>query len=73
VIRDSDGKIIWMYTRSMGNSSNNAVEFGSLELGLEILICERLTNTIMEGESTLVINMVKRIQNGTRVGKVHRH
>jgi ribonuclease HI len=73
VIRDSDGNIIKLYVGSMGNSTNNAVKFGALELGLEILMCERMTNTIVEGDSTLVINMEKRLQNGTRVGKVQRH
>jgi hypothetical protein len=69
VIRDSGGNIIRLYTGSMGNSTNNT-KFGALELGLEILSRERMTNTIVEGDSTLVINMVKRLQNGTRVGKV---
>jgi len=73
VIRDSGGNIIFLYARSMGNSTNNAVEFGALEFGLEILRCERMKNTIVEGNSTLVINMTKRLQNGTRVGKVQRH
>ena len=49
------------------------VEFGSLELGLEILIHERMKNIIVEGDSTLVINTKKRLQNGTRVGKVQCH
>jgi ribonuclease HI len=57
----------------MGNSTNNAAEFGALELGLEILSRERMTNTIVEGDSTLVINTMKRLQNGTRVGKVQCH
>jgi ribonuclease HI len=70
VIRDSGGNIIWMYTGSMGKSINNGVEFGALEISLEILSCERMKNTIVEGDSTLVINTVKRLQNGTRVGKV---
>jgi hypothetical protein len=73
VIRDSGGNIIWLYVGSMGKSTKNTVEFRALEIGLEILIRERMTNTIMEGDSTLVINMVKRLQNGTRVGKVQRH
>jgi ribonuclease HI len=73
VIRDSGGNIIRLYAGSMGNSTNNAAEFGALELGLEILSRERMTNTIVEGDSTLVINTVKRLQNGTRVGKVQRH
>jgi ribonuclease HI len=73
VIKDSGGKIIRLHVGSMGNSTNNAAKFGALELGLEILSRERMTNIIMEGESTLVINMVKKLPNGTRVGKVQRH
>jgi ribonuclease HI len=73
VIKDNDGNITQLYIRSMGNSTNKAEEFGSLELGLEILRHERMTNTIVECDSTLVINMEKRLQNGTRVGKVQRH
>jgi ribonuclease HI len=73
VIRDSGGNIIRLYAGSLGNSTNNAAEFGALELGLEILSRERMTNTIVEGDSTLVINTVKRLQNDTRVGKVQKH
>jgi ribonuclease HI len=73
VIRDSDGNIIWLYAGSLGNSTNNAAEFRALETGLEILSRERMTNTIVEGDSMLVINTVKRLQNGTRVGKIQRH
>jgi ribonuclease HI len=57
----------------MANSTNNAVEFGALDLGLEILRLERMKNTIMEADSTLVINTMKRLQSGNRVGKVQRH
>jgi ribonuclease HI len=70
VIRDSGGNIIRLYIESMGNSTNNTTEFGALELGLEILSSEKMKNTIVEGDSTLVINTMKRLQNGTRVGKV---
>jgi ribonuclease HI len=73
VIKDNGGTIIRIYTRNMGNSTKNADEFGALERGLKILSRERMTNTIVEGDSTLVINTKKRLQNGTRVGKVQRH
>jgi hypothetical protein len=73
VIRDSGGNIIRLYAGSMGNSTNNAAEFGALEFDLEILSRERMTNTIVEGDTTLVINTVKGLQNGTKVGKVQRH
>jgi ribonuclease HI len=58
-IKDSGGNIIRLYAGSMGNSTNNATEFGALELGLEILRREGMTNTIVEGDSTLVINTTK--------------
>jgi ribonuclease HI len=70
VIRDSGVNIIRLYVGSFGNSANNASEFGALDLSLKILSRERMTNTIMEGDSTLVINRVKRLQNDTRMGKV---
>ena len=73
VIRYSGGNIIQLYDGSMGNSTNNTAEFGALELGLEILSHERMTNIIVEGESTQVINTSKKLQNDTRVGKVQRH
>ena len=73
VIRDSEGNIIQLYAGSLRNSTNNTAKFRSLETGLEILSRERMTNTIVEGESTMLINMVKRLQNVTRVGKVQRH
>ena len=52
VIRDSEGTIIRTYVGSIGNSTNNAVEFDALELSVEILQREGITNTIMEGDST---------------------
>jgi ribonuclease HI len=73
VIRDSGGNIITLYAGSLGNATNNAVEFRSLELSLKILRLERMTNTIVEGDSTLFINTMKRLQNDTRVGRVQKH
>jgi ribonuclease HI len=73
VIRDSGGIIIRLYVGSIGNSTNNATEFGALELGLEILRREGMVNVIVEGDSTLVINTTKKLQYGTKVGKVLRH
>jgi ribonuclease HI len=73
VIRNNKGNIIRMYAGSLGNSTNNVMEFGSLETGLEILSREGMTNVIVEGDSTLVINTTRRLQNSTRVGKIQRH
>jgi ribonuclease HI len=73
VIRDSKGNIIRLYAGSLGNSTNNTAKFGSLEAGLEILSREGMTNVIVEGDSILVINTVRRLQNGTRMGKFQGH
>jgi ribonuclease HI len=73
IISDSQGKIIRLYTGSPGNSTNNAVEFGGLETGLEILHMEGMTNVVVEGDSMLVINIVRKLQNNTKVGKIQRH
>jgi ribonuclease HI len=73
VIQDSDRNIIRLYAKSLGNTTINTVEFKALETDLEILSRERMKNTIVEGDSMLVINTVKRLQNGTRVGKIQRH
>jgi ribonuclease HI len=50
---------------SLGNSTNNTTEFQALEIGLEILIQEGMTKAIVEGDSALVINTVRKLQNGT--------
>jgi ribonuclease HI len=73
VIRDDQGKIIRLYTGSLGNSTNNAVEFRSLEIGLKILHREGMTNIVVEGDSMLVINTARKLQNDTKVGKIQRH
>jgi len=69
VLRDSQGNIIRLYTGSLGNSTNNAVEFGALEIGLEILHREAISNAIVEGDSMLVINTVRKLQNGNQHSK----
>ena len=46
---------------SLGNSTNNAAEFGALETSLDILIWEGMTNTIVDGDSALVINIVRKL------------
>ena len=73
VIRDNKGNIIQLYARSLGNSTNNAAEFRALETGLEILSQEGMTNAIVEGDFVLVINIVRKLQNGTIMRKIQRH
>jgi len=73
VIRDNKGNIIRLYARSLGNSTNNAMKFKALETGMEILSWEGMIDAIVEGDFALVINTVRKLQNGTRMGKIQRH
>ena len=73
VIRDSKGNIIWLYVGSLRNATNNVVKFKALKTDLDILSREGMKNAIVEGDLKLVINTIRRLQNGTRVGKIHRH
>ena len=57
----------------MGNTTNNVAKFGALETGMDIISREGMTNAIVEGDSTLVINIVRKLQKGTRMGKIQRH
>jgi ribonuclease HI len=70
VIRYNKGNIIWLYIGSLGNSTNNVVKFGALETGFKILSRDGMKNIIVEGDSTLIINTVRRLQNGTIVGNI---
>jgi riboflavin biosynthesis pyrimidine reductase len=70
VVRDSGGTILRMYAGSICNSKNNTTKFGALELGLEILHREGMMNVIVEGGSTVVVNIAKKLQYGTKVSKV---
>jgi ribonuclease HI len=73
VIKDSKGNITRLYTGSLGKSTNNATEFRAPKTGLEILNREGMMNAIVEGDSMLVINTVRKLQNGARMGKIQRH
>jgi ribonuclease HI len=72
-IIDNGGKLVHLYATSIDNTTNNVVEFGSLEHGLEILIQEGLVNVTVEGDSSLVIGTAKLLRCGTNIGKLINH
>ena len=41
-----------------------------METGLEILHREGMENVIVEGDSMIIINTVRKLQNDTKVGKI---
>jgi len=72
-IHDRGEKNIRLYATSVGNTTNNATKFFVLEQGLEILVRKGLVNVTVEGDSTLFIGTTRRIQCGTKIGKIITH
>eukprot|EP00253_Pinus_taeda_P025596 PITA_25596 len=73
VIRNQDGEIIHIYCRELGESTNNEMEFAALEHGLRILKNLQYSKVIVEGDSSLVISVAKKIYAGTKVSRVTKH
>jgi len=73
VIRDEQGYIQIIFHSDLGNATNNVAELMALKQCLEILIESDLHNAIVEVDSELIINSVKKICNGTTPEKVSKH
>lgn len=73
VLRDENGCILFIFHCHLGRAKNNMVELMALEQCLEILKQDNLQNIIIEADSELIINSIKRICYGTEPEKVSRH
>jgi len=73
VITDEQGYIKIIFHSHLEKATNNMVELMALEQSLEILIESNLHNTIIEDDSKLIINSVKKICNGTTPERVSKH
>ena len=73
VIRDEQGHINNIFHSNLGTATNNMADLMALEQCLEILIELNLHNAIIEADSKLVINAVKKMCNGTAPGKVSKY
>ena len=69
VLRDNKGDILCIFHGHLGKATNNLVELIAMEQCLEFLVQENRQNMIMEADSALVINSVKRISSGTKPKK----
>ena len=58
---DEEGNIKIIFHSFLGNTTNNIAELMAMELCLEILLEYNIHNVIIEADSELVINSVKRI------------
>lgn len=73
VIRNQVGEILHIYCRELGESTNNEMEFAALEQGLIILKNLQTSKAIMEGDSSLVISVAKKIHGGTKASRATKH
>ncbi len=73
VLRDENGCILFIFHYHLGRAMNNMAELMALEHCLEFLKQNNLHNIIVEADSELIINSVKRICYGIEPKKVSRH
>jgi len=69
VLRDDRGDIIFIFYGNLGKTTNNMVKLMAMEQSLEFLVQENRQNMIIEVDSEIVINFVRRISWGTRLEK----
>jgi len=73
VLRDEDGSILFLFHCHLRKSTNNMAELMALEQCLEFIKLDNCLNVIIEANSELVINSVKRISCRTGLEKVSKH
>lgn len=73
VLRDEEGNIIFIFHSHLGKATNNMDELMALEQCLELLKLKHSSNVIIETNSEITINSIKRISCGTVPKKVSKH
>jgi len=73
VLRDEEGSIQIIFHSYLGKETNNMAELMAMEFCLEILLKHKIHNVIIKADSELVINLVKRINDGTTLEKILEH
>ena len=73
VLRNEDRRIILIFHNHLGKSTNNMAELMAMEQCLEILTENRSSNVIIEVDSEITINSIKRINCGSKTEKVSNH
>lgn len=73
ILRNSEGEIQYIYSRALGEGTNNEMEFAALEQGLRILQKLQAGAAVVEGDSQLAITAMRRIYAGAKASKVTQH
>jgi ribonuclease HI len=70
VFRNHHGHILLISAGFLGHSTNNAAELWGLIKGLELAIKNDFTKLIVEGDSQIIINLLRRILNGANPDRI---
>lgn len=70
LFRNDQGRTTWIYSDNGGIMRNNEAEYMAVNQGLKIEIKNIYNNLEVEGESQMVIHVIKRLNNGTSWDKV---
>ena len=70
MLRDEEGKIIFTFHCHLGKATNNMAELMALKQFLELLKLNHNSNFLIEEDSEISINAVKKISYGTMPERV---
>ena len=70
VLRNSEGKILEMEAGFLGETTNNVAELTGLLRGLQMAIDKGHQKVILEGDSQIIIRLIKRILHGCDPEKI---
>jgi len=73
IIRNSEGEIMHIYSRALGEGTNNEMEFEAMEQGLRILRNLQASAAVVEGDSQLTVIASRRMYAGAKASKVTQH
>lgn len=72
-IRNNAGEILHIYSKALGEGTNNEMEFSAMEQGLKILRDAQVGTTVVEGDSNLEITAGRKLYGGAKASKVTKH
>lgn len=67
IIRDWGHKVLWIYATECGISSNNEVEFLTLEMCIKLVVSTGYSKLHIDGDSQLVIKTTQKLIQGAFV------
>jgi len=70
LFRDDQGRMKWIYANNDGFMRNNKAELMAVRQGLQIAIRNSYNNLEVEGDSQLVVQILKKLNNGASWDKV---